>query len=320
MTTSFPIRREINDNRKLIRTQSDQFLNSTQFNTSDYAELNYILASNILEEFNAPTTAVLPETADQGVVAPNKALSGALQGPLPMYISLADKNNKRLQFMMLVNPSNITHGKTSTVQSAYTRRGFVTQMWGPNQDLITSTGKTAAFMVEGTGLTNLGRRRSLSYANFLAFVFAYRNNGYLMLDPTRLNARLTRVISIVHGVEIAFDNQVFTGHFNNFTIDEAADRPFLFDYNFEFVCTSLYENYDEIRGHYTPIDIPSGEPENAKIINQINEINEVDVPIYKTIPLDNYNQPIEIETEPGTGKLSPGISFIDPLDSLIPGL
>lgn len=315
-STSSPIRQEVNDNRRLIRSQSNDFLNSTQFNTSDYAELNYIFASNILEERGAINTAILPPYTGvrQGISAPDSAISGALQPAIPMYISLADKKNKKLQFMMLINPANMTHGKTSTVSAAYTRKGFVTQMWGPNQDLITSTGKTAAFMVEGSGLTNLARRRSLAYANFLAFVFAYRNNGYLMLDPTKLDAILTRVINVVHGVEIAYDNQIFTGHFNNFTIDEAAERPFLFDYNFEFVCTTLDDNYDEIRGHYLPIGVTSEEAveKTPVLLEEIGETSEIDTSVFKTVPIDNYNQPMDDPTDSETGRLSPSsISHFD---------
>jgi len=295
MTTNYPIRPEVSDDRKHIRSLTDRFLERVRFNTSDYAQLYYILASNILEEAGAVSTSLL---TDDELTRFNSALTGALTPTLPMYIAVADKSNKiKLQFIMLINPSNMTHGKTSSVQGAYTRKGFITQMWGPNQDLITSTGKTAAFMVDGSGLTNIGRRRSFAYANFLAFVLAYRNNGYQMLDPTRLETDLTRVISVVHGVEIAYDNQVFSGHFNNFTIDEAAERPFLFDYNFEFVCSASFNDLNEVRGHFIPIGKSLGEPENARLTEAINKNNKVLIDRL-AIGID------ENEVEPGSGRLS----------------
>ena len=219
MTTNYPIRQEVSDDRGRIRSQTDEFIEKLKPNLSNYAPLNYILASTLLEEGGASATALSEIQGSH--TASNAAVTGALTATLPMYVSVADKNNeKRLQFMMLINPSNMTHGKTSSVHSAYCRKGWVTQMWGPNQDLLTATGKTAAFMVDGTGLTNIGRRRSFAYANFLAFVMAYRNNGYQMMDPTILGSRLTRVINITHNVEIVYDNCVLSGHFNNFTIDE----------------------------------------------------------------------------------------------------
>jgi len=109
----------------------------------------------------------------------------------------------------------------------------------------------------------------------------------------------------VHGVEVAYDNQIFTGHFNNFTLDEAADRPFLFDYNFEFVCSTLDDDFNEVRGHFLPIGVSLGEPEEAKLLDEIGKTNEVDTSVYKTIDLDRLNTTEEGETDPGTGRLSP---------------
>jgi hypothetical protein len=115
---------------------------------------------------------------------------------------------------------------------------------------------TAAFMVDGIGLTAVGRRQSFGLQNFMALFYAYRNNGYQLIDPTT-SSTLTRVVNLVHGIEISYDGQIYMGHFNNFTLDENADKPFLFDYNFEFVCSSLSDDYNEIRGHFEPIP-PTG--------------------------------------------------------------
>lgn len=239
------IRQERNDDRVRIRAESDAFLARAQFNTSDYAKLQFDKIWDVLTEAGAMKTRLLN--------APDISVTGALSAILPMQIAIADENNNRLQFTMLVNPSNMNHGKTSAVYANYTRKGYVTQLWGPNQDLITSTGKSAAFMVEGSGLTNIARRRSFGYVNFLALFTSYRNNGYQLLDPSAIKAPLTRVINTVHGVEIFYDNQIFMGHFNNFTLDESAETPFLFNYNFEFVISSLSSISDEVRGHFLPI-------------------------------------------------------------------
>jgi hypothetical protein len=203
----------------------------------------------------------IPSIDDQGVnVNPLKAVTAARPALLPMIISTStpsnNGNDKRVEFTMLINPENINFGKTNTISSSYTRLGWVTQLWGPNQDLLTGTGKSAAFMVEGSGLTNFLKRRSVGFQNFMALLKTYRNNGYDMVDPTKLKT-LTRVISLIRGVEIAYDNQVFLGHFNNFTLDENAEAPFVFNYNFEFVVSSNSRDSSEIRGHYRKI------PENV---------------------------------------------------------
>ena len=267
---------ERNDDRVRIKNEVYSFLDAMESNTSDYSKLRVDSAIELLKKIGAATTVELASSNPsaikflQGIGAiltsPNPFITGAITAVLPMTFAIADRNGNRLEFQMLINPTSMNHGKTSSVQSSYTRQGYVTQVWGTNQDLLTSNGTTAAFMVEGGGLTAIARRRSVAYGNFLSFLYAYRNNGYRFSDPTDLREQLTRVISVVHGVEMYYDNQTFMGHFNNFTLDENAERPFLFDYNFEFVVSSLSGNYNEVRGHFQPI--PTG--------NQAVETNTVE--------------------------------------------
>jgi len=264
-----PVRREHVDDRVIIRKETDNFLEKVM--TTGYAQLRYDRASQVLGQAGATFTGGLPAFGSTGrVTQPSPYITGALSPLLPMKISIADKDGFRVTFTMLVNPLNVNHGKASSVFTNYTRKGFVTQLWGNNQDLLSSTGKTAAFMVEGSGLTNVARRRSFSYVNFLSLLYAYRNNGYQFLDPTAFKEAFTRVISVIHGVELFYDNQTFLGHFNNFTLDESADRPYLFDYNYEFVISSLSENYDEVKGHFTPMKKIDSNSENPRLISQID--------------------------------------------------
>jgi len=239
---AFQNRPELADERQKIYKETVNVLNNAQ--TSDYSTLYRFLINDILSNVGAVTA-----VSDQ----PYPALTGALQAALPLIISIPSKNNDKLSFTLLINPESWNHSKTSSVQSSYTRDGYVTQLWGATQDLITSNGKTAAFMVEGIGLTNSARRRSFAYLNFLSFLYSYRNNGYNFSDFTKNTDKLTRIIDKVTGIEIYYDNQNYMGHFNNFTIDEGSDAPFLLNYNFEFVISTLSHTYDEVRGHFTPI-------------------------------------------------------------------
>jgi len=242
-------------------TDLDSYLNNVM--KSGYAPL-------VLEKAFAPNV----NRNSDGTIDPPplvvEGVTGALEPALPFTVSMQGINNKRLEFTLLINPANMNHNKTATVNPAYTRKGWVTQLWGPNQDLITSTGTTAAFMVSGTGLTSVDRRMSLGMHNFLALLYTYRNNGYQISDPSDINATMTRVVSLVHGVEISYDGQIFMGHFNNFTIDENAEKPFLFDYNFDFVVSSLSDNYNEVRGHFSRIGVPpsSYHPGGPKLLSQ----------------------------------------------------
>jgi hypothetical protein len=217
------------------------------------------------------------------------ALTGAATPYLPMKFTISDKDGASLSFTLLINPNSVNHGKTSTIHTAYTRAGYNNQIWGPNQDLITSTGVTAAFMVPIDGLTAIGRRRSASYANLMALMATYRNNGYNFAESQSDIGNLTRIITIIRGVELSYDGQTFMGHFNNFTLDESADRPFLFDYSFEFVVSALSDNYNEVHGHF----VRNGAPDSVfmKLTSQVKSAAN------KTVAADIAQQNAVIDAE-----------------------
>jgi hypothetical protein len=253
------IRPDPANDRDKVRRNMDAFLESVQ--TSNYSQLNGVSDLGLVSETGAYLAGDLP--------APNPNLTGALSPALPLTLSTSDANGKRIEITLLINPSTMNHSKTGSTTAAYTRIGFVTQLWGLGQDLITSTGTTAAFMVEGTGLTAVSRTRSFAYKNFLALLYAYRNNGYSLVDPTALQPKLTRVINMISGIEMSYDNQIFMGHFNNFTIDEDATKPFLFNYNFEFVVSSLSSDYSEVRGHFSPIPPGMSQANGLRVLSDL---------------------------------------------------
>jgi hypothetical protein len=241
------------DDRVAISQQLDDFLTGIQ--SSTYAPLDIQDSNTVLTA--AGVTNLQNMRDDQGNLIPiNPALTMALQPCLPMTFSTTDFSGNRISFTLLINPSSLNHGKTSTVPASYTRIGYITQLWGANQDLLTSTGTTAAFIVDGIGLTSTSRNRSFGMKNFFGLLYSYRNNGYQLMDLTT-SSRITRVINMVRGIQISYDGQTFMGHFNNFTLDENAEKPFLFDYNFEFVCSTLSGDFSEIRGHFAPIPPPT---------------------------------------------------------------
>lgn len=238
------------------RKDTDDFLNNSPSSRA--------YQSVISEDFPVASTGVqISDTLRQAAnTALDTDLTGAIEPVLPLYISIAGNDGRRIRIMMLISPESMNHGKTNSTTFAYTRNGFVPQLWGNNQDILTSTGKTAAFMVPGVGITNFFRRRSFAFLNFMSLMNAYRNNGYRLLDPTKTSI-LTRVTSIVQGVEIDYDNQTFMGHFNTFTLDEDAEHPYLLNYNFEFIISTLNNEYKEVRGHFQ--NIPDREGSGAPV-------------------------------------------------------
>jgi len=223
--------------RELIRTQTDDFLNNSSQSSSYRFESEEVGTTDHLK------------------------LTTAGESYLPMVIAMAGKDGDRIEFTMLINPESMNHGKTNTANFSYTRRGYVTQLWGPGQDTLTATGKTAMFLSPEEGLATIYAKKSFGFLNFMALFNAYRNNGYRLIDPSNPLIDEIRVISVIQGVEIYYDGQIYLGHFNTFTMDETADNPFILSYNFEFVISSNSARYDEIRGHFIPI------PENRQVTN-----------------------------------------------------
>jgi hypothetical protein len=141
----------------------------------------------------------------------NKSLTGAAEPILPFSIATVGKNGKRIDFTMLISPETMNHGKTQAYQLTYTRSGFIPQLWGPNQDTLSSTGKSAATMNPALGMDNSLQVLSFGYLNLLSLISSFKNNGYTFLDKKEVND-ITRVINTVSGVQIMYDNQTYMGH------------------------------------------------------------------------------------------------------------
>jgi len=224
-----------------VRTETDDLLNRAQGSAS-YTPMStgFVPAEGV------------PTALNEALARENIYLTSAATPVLPMTIAIPGKDGIVARITLLINPENMNHGKTNSSQTAYTRVGWIPQLWGPNQDLITATGKSAMFLVSGEGTTELLKKYSFGFLNFMALVTAYKNNGYMLSDRTDPR-KASRVADLITGVELTYDNQIYMGHFNNFTLDETADSPFVFSFNFEFVCSALSDEYNYIRGHFRPL-------------------------------------------------------------------
>lgn len=205
--------------------------------------------------------------SDADKVLPNvgaalKYATGILGQVKPIIFTIYDQNALEnadkwtISLVLLVNPESMNHGRTNTVQSQLTRKGFVIQPWGPNQDMLSAQGRTAAFMTTDEGLAMVTSRSSASYHNLAALASVYRNNGYIYKDrwQDKTTKGHSRVIDTVRGVAMQYDGDEFEGHFNTFILDNDAANPFTLNFNFEFVCSSLSMDADrEVRGHFLPV-------------------------------------------------------------------
>jgi len=233
--------------KKFIRNQTGDFLDNAQNKYNAYKisgqPFYYTGAEHTIDTASGPVVDINS----------NPELTGAIGAILPMQISTIGADGLTITFTLLINPETWNEGKTNSYQNNYTRSGWVPQLWGPNQDTVSSTGKSAAFMT-ANGLDNYQSEMSFGYLNLLALITAYRTNGYEFEDFTSVD-KITRVIKKVHGVQISYDNQILMGHFNNFTLDEDDEHPYIQNYNFEFIVSALSGTETEIRGHYEPLEI-----------------------------------------------------------------
>ena len=131
--------------------------------------------------------------------------------------------------IMKINPENLNSQYTQLVNHKRTWGGFVEEHWGEQLDSISSSGKTAQFYGE-LGLTNQGRRDTDNFKDFEKFIALYRNNGTLY-DP-----KTGRIVAQGY-VTMNYDDAVYRGYFDNFSLDEIAEKPYELQYDFSFKVT-----------------------------------------------------------------------------------
>lgn len=159
-------------------------------------------------------------------------------------------NTDEVSLTLLINPEDLTIGQSTVAANAYTRRGWVTNIWGRQQMTISGSGSTAGFYVEGEGLSNFNRRNSLGFINFQTLVALFKNNGYYFhtdSNDTTLFRDSSRVIGVMDQIKIDYDGTSYVGSFSTFSFDDVAEMPYRMTYNLEFIASGL--KGDLFEGH-----------------------------------------------------------------------
>lgn len=158
--------------------------------------------------------------------------------------------------VMLVNPSSFERNyEQSADSSVKARKGNITHTWIERPMTVSCAGNTAGQYVvapDGSGgLTGALRIHSLSYMNLLSLLMLYKSNGVIFAG-----SEAERGIPIVaFSLFIYYDNHLYIGSFDDFTVNDGADKPFRLGYNFKF--TSRYDMecpnpaFDRILGNAT---------------------------------------------------------------------
>lgn len=150
---------------------------------------------------------------------------------------------------LLVNPDSFSVKSQKIVSDGnWGRNGPIVEFWGDDQDKVSGSGKVAAFYAldahpqlgrGGPGLGRSVRNVSQAWQNFQSLYLLYRNNGGLYLSDTTQQDRDV-LLTTVGSVYVFYDNILYIGCFDSFTITESAEQPFTVEYSFEFTVRAAF--------------------------------------------------------------------------------
>lgn len=149
---------------------------------------------------------------------------------------------------LLVNPQSFRVQAAKHISDGnWGRNGPIIEHWGEEQDKIEGSGKVAAFYsmdaydANGPGLTRTARQFSSSYQNLMSLWLIYKNNGGVWFpDPIAPSGSKAKNLSVVGSVYLYYDEVLYIGSFDNFSITESETAPFSLEYSFSFTVRAWY--------------------------------------------------------------------------------
>jgi hypothetical protein len=185
--------------------------------------------------------------------------------PLTFIVKFRNRPTQEpITLTLLINPSSMSSNYSKTVNENFTSRKIVVEDWGENQLVLNFNGSIGGYYVlnptvGSSGLNRYDRSRSSSFTNLMDLLMLFRNNGMLFQQtikrPTVNSRKLINNISynrqnknvkIINEniqnrifekgeVYILFDGIMYLGSFEEFDIEEDAEKPFNLNYNFTFI-------------------------------------------------------------------------------------
>lgn len=137
---------------------------------------------------------------------------------------------------LIVNPREFRRGHENIVDfGTKGRTGHIVHTWLEHPIKISASGITAAqYAMDAElngGLTNLNRVHSLSYMNLMSLVLMYKNNGMVYGSVGQYDQG---VAILPAAVFIYYDDHVYIGSFDDFSITDSGDKPHNLEYSFKF--------------------------------------------------------------------------------------
>ena len=200
---------------------------------------------------------------------------------MSFWIEYSGNNIKDVpQLTLLINPQNMSLTFAKKINSSFARDGYIVEEWGEEQDVIQCSGKIGGYYVirgsdfngpsKISGLNRYNRSKSLSFKNLYKLLYIFRNNGAIYQNETMprestkliqqsgypyINHRIPKVIENeknridrLGDVKMYYDQTIYVGAFDTFSINEDANSPYTLEYNFQFTVqrtdTTDYRTFD----------------------------------------------------------------------------
>ena len=163
----------------------------------------------------------------------------------PMYFEL-EIDQPPPVLALAINPENFSKTFTKKVTQSRNRPtsrdegAYMYNFAFDELDVFSCSGTSAMFYNEN-GITNLYRTDSIAYRNLISLKEIYRNNGRNYVTRPNNNTPLTGgagLIKSVGRVIIAYDDNIYRGCFDSFSIQEIDSKPFNLTFSFQFTVSN----------------------------------------------------------------------------------
>lgn len=157
------------------------------------------------------------------------------------------------RLILHVNPQSMDIKYTRKVSRIQTKGGFVEQHWGDDPQTISFEAATGAFMRLYTGLSSVTepgftggtRRETLAYDSYLDFLALFHGNGSIYDTNGQI---------VSQGIiKIIFDEGVYLGWFQGFSVSEDSDTHFMFKMTTDFVIEKELQTWRTVYNPASPV-------------------------------------------------------------------
>jgi len=158
-----------------------------------------------------------------------------------------------IKLVLHVNPRSMAMSYAKVIERIQTKGGYVEQHWGDGARSISFDMATGGFKRLYSGLSNVTgggldtggtRRETIAYDKFLDFLALFHNNGAIYDTSGQ--------IAFQGIIKVTFDGGIYFGWFDNFSVNEDAQTPFMFQLSAQFTIS-----HEALRIRSLPYALPS---------------------------------------------------------------